>query len=70
MIKFLLTSTLLLAGCGAAENNANQRNNSTYPNKGMYAGPVGSAEKNLNVLVWPGYAEDGTTDPLIDWATP
>ena len=70
MIKFLLASTLLLAGCGATDNNANQRNNSTYPNKGMYAGPVGSAEKNLNVLVWPGYAEDGTTDPLIDWVTP
>jgi len=70
MIKFLLASTLLLAGCGAAENNANQRSNNTDPNNGMYAGPVGDGEKNLNVLVWPGYAEDGSIDPLIDWVSP
>ena len=36
----------------------------------MYAGPVGDSENSLNVLAWPGYAEDGSTDPVIDWVSP
>jgi putative spermidine/putrescine transport system substrate-binding protein len=31
---------------------------------------VGPGEGSLTVLAWPGYAEDGTTDPLYDWITP
>ena len=29
-----------------------------------------SGEGELNILAWPGYAEDGTTDPTVDWVTP
>ncbi len=29
-----------------------------------------AAEGSLNLLVWPGYAEDGSTDPAFDWVTP
>ena len=45
------------------------QSNPTDPNQGMYAGPVGDSENNLNVLVWPGYAEDGSTDPKVDWVS-
>lgn len=31
---------------------------------------VGDGEGKLSVLAWPGYVEDGTTDPAIDWVTP
>lgn len=31
---------------------------------------VGEGEGELNVLAWAGYAEDGTTDPTVDWVTP
>jgi len=31
---------------------------------------LGSSEGHLNVLAWPGYAEDGSTDPSVDWVTP
>jgi putative spermidine/putrescine transport system substrate-binding protein len=31
---------------------------------------VGEGEGALTVLAWPGYAEDGTTDPAVDWITP
>ncbi len=30
---------------------------------------LGDNETALNVLAWPGYAEDGTTDPAYDWIT-
>jgi putative spermidine/putrescine transport system substrate-binding protein len=31
---------------------------------------VGEGEGKLTVLAWPGYVEDGTTDPAVDWVTP
>ncbi len=34
-----------------------------------YAGPVGAGEGTVNVLAWPGYVEDGSTDPAVDWVT-
>ena len=40
------------------------------PGGTAYAGPVGTGEGQLNVLAWPGYAENGSTDPAVDWVTP
>lgn len=31
---------------------------------------VGDGEGKLSVLAWPGYVEDGTTSPDVDWVTP
>jgi putative spermidine/putrescine transport system substrate-binding protein len=31
---------------------------------------VGDGEGALSVLAWPGYAENGSTDPAVDWITP
>jgi len=31
--------------------------------------PVGKGEGQLNVLAWPGYAEDGSNIPTVDWVT-
>ena len=31
--------------------------------------PVGQGEGQLNVLAWPGYAEDGSNNPAADWVT-
>lgn len=31
---------------------------------------LGPGEGALTVLAWPGYAEDGSTDPSVDWVTP
>jgi putative spermidine/putrescine transport system substrate-binding protein len=31
---------------------------------------VGEGEGQLTVLAWPGYVEDGTTSPDVDWVTP
>jgi putative spermidine/putrescine transport system substrate-binding protein len=31
---------------------------------------VGDGEGELNIVVWAGYAEDGSTDPAVDWVTP
>ncbi len=31
---------------------------------------LGDGEGQLTVLAWPGYVEDGTTSPDVDWVTP
>jgi putative spermidine/putrescine transport system substrate-binding protein len=31
---------------------------------------LGTPEGQVNVIAWAGYAEDGSTDPKVDWVTP
>lgn len=31
---------------------------------------IGDGEGEVDILAWPGYAEDGSTDKSIDWVTP
>ena len=31
---------------------------------------LGEGEGAVNILAWPGYAEDGSTDKAVDWVTP
>ena len=57
----LTASTLLLAGCSSSSDDAAGD---------AYAGPLKDTPGTINVLAWPGYAEDGTTDPAVDWVTP
>jgi putative spermidine/putrescine transport system substrate-binding protein len=65
---------LVLAGCGggdAPSPGATSGAAGGSPAGGdPYEGPVGEGEGRLTVLAWPGYAEDGSTDPAVDWITP
>ena len=64
---------LALAACGggggggAAPGGGGQ---GAPPGGTPYAGPVGQGEGKLSVLAWPGYAENGSTDPTINWVGP
>ena len=31
---------------------------------------MGQMEGKVNILAWPGYAENGSNDPKVDWVTP
>src|SRR3954447_15696509 len=31
---------------------------------------IGTMEGQVNILAWPGYAEDGSNDKTVDWVTP
>ncbi|MGR0318742.1 ABC transporter substrate-binding protein [Agromyces sp. ZXT2-3] len=31
---------------------------------------LGEAEGQVSILAWPGYVEDGSNDPAVDWVTP
>src|SRR6185503_2561493 len=63
-----------LAGCGTSSGGGDQ---STGGGAGTFTAPdvpmkqsLGAMEGQVNILAWPGYAEDGTNDKTVDWVTP
>lgn len=72
-------AALMLAACGGsdtasssapAEGSAAASEAAAAPGGEPFAGPVGDGEGQVNILAWPGYVEDGSTDPAVDWVTP
>lgn len=67
----VLAVGLVLAGCGSGPTTGSTATGAGVPPAGTpYAGPVGPGEGQLSVLAWPGYAENGSDDPKVDWVTP
>ena len=69
---------VVAAGCGTTSGDddsgdspaaAEEQGGFTAPDLPM-AEELGEGEGSLNVLAWPGYAEDGSTDKSVDWVTP
>ena len=64
-------AALMLAACGGGSDSASgDGGTSGVPAGEAYAGPVGDGEGQVNILAWPGYVENGSTDPAVDWTTP
>jgi putative spermidine/putrescine transport system substrate-binding protein len=57
-------SALVLAGCGSSGGGG-----SSSPTTSVQAS-IGAGEGAINILAWAGYAENGSTDPTVDWVTP
>jgi putative spermidine/putrescine transport system substrate-binding protein len=57
----LVAITLLAAACG---------NDTKDKTGGQALKVIGEGEKALNLIVWAGYAEDGSTTPDYDWVHP
>ncbi len=68
---------LVVAGCGTtggsgdggATGGAKASGGFTAPDVPMMQS-LGANEGQVNILAWPGYAEDGSNDPKVDWVTP
>ena len=58
---------LVAAGCGGSSDSSS--GGSGAPAGAAFAGPVADGEGQVNILAWPGYVEDGSTDPAVDWVT-
>jgi putative spermidine/putrescine transport system substrate-binding protein len=73
------SAMLLVAACGGSSGSSSSQASGAasegaaalaeVPGGAAYAGPVGDSEGQVNVLAWPGYVENGTTDPAVDWVT-
>ncbi len=64
---------LAVAGCGTSDDGGDGGDTAA----GGFEPPdiemqqeMGDLEGQVNILAWPGYAEDGSTDPKVDWVTP
>ena len=63
MLSLVGASALIVAACGggAAPSASPAASGVTS---------IGDGEGSLKVLAWPGYVEDGSTSPDVDWVTP
>jgi len=62
----------LAAACGTTsgdDDNGSGANGFSAPDLPQLE-ELGEGEGEVNILAWPGYAEDGSTDPAYDWVTP
>jgi putative spermidine/putrescine transport system substrate-binding protein len=62
-----------VAGCaGSASDKSSSAPGSQgfVPPKVAMKKSLGAGEGAVNILAWPGYAEDGSTDKSVDWVTP
>ena len=64
-----------LAACGSSDDSsgggggAKAPQGFTVPNRPTKA-DAGTTEGKLNIIAWAGYAEDGSTDPKVNWVKP
>ena len=56
-----ISSLIILAACGGGDSDDSSGD---VPTK------LGENESKVSILAWPGYVEDGSNDPKVDWVTP
>jgi putative spermidine/putrescine transport system substrate-binding protein len=61
-----------VAACGSSDDSGGGSSGGSGLNapKLPVQKSVGQGEGQLNIIAWAGYAEDGSTDPKVDWVTP
>ncbi|WP_319436704.1 ABC transporter substrate-binding protein [Mycobacterium sp. RTGN5] len=64
----LVACAALVAACSSS--NTSGGGSSTAPPKMEPLSALGKGEGQLNLIAWPGYAEDGSNDPKVDWVHP
>lgn len=57
----IASSVALLTACGTSSGS---------DGGGEEVSGLGQFEGSVSILAWPGYVEDGTNDPAVDWVTP
>ncbi len=73
----VIASSLLLAASLAACGTTSGGGDTGATGAGSFTAPdvpmkksLGAMEGQVNILAWPGYAEDGSNDKSVDWVTP
>jgi putative spermidine/putrescine transport system substrate-binding protein len=61
---------LAVAGCGNSSSDSAAGGTRAKPPSIKALANLGSGEGTVNILAWPGYAENGSTDKTVDWVTP
>ncbi len=64
----LAVCAALVAACSSSTDTGG--GGTTAPPKLEQLSALGQGEGQLNLIAWPGYAEDGSNDPKVDWVHP
>jgi putative spermidine/putrescine transport system substrate-binding protein len=64
----LAACAALVAACSSSTTSGG--GSSSAPPKMEPLSALGNGEGQLNLVAWPGYAEDGSNDPKVDWVHP
>ena len=62
-LVFAAAGVIAMAGCGATSAGSGNSNDAKAVQK------LGKAEGQVSILAWPGYVEDGSDDPKVDWVS-
>ncbi len=60
-VAIATASILILTACGGGDSD---------DSSGEVPTELGENESKVSILAWPGYVEDGSNDPEVDWVTP
>ena len=60
-VALATASILILTACGGGDSD---------DSSGEVPTELGENESKVSILAWPGYVEDGSNDPEVDWVTP
>jgi putative spermidine/putrescine transport system substrate-binding protein len=73
----MTVALFVAAGCGSDSSSSSSGGSKQgaaaqglVPPKVPMQTTVGKSEGKLNIIVWAGYAEDGSDDKTVDWVTP
>src|SRR5215212_10611288 len=61
--------SLSACGCGSDDNSSADEQGGFTPPDLEALQELGDPEGEVNVLAWPGYVEDGSNDPAVDWVS-
>ncbi|NIH82310.1 ABC transporter substrate-binding protein [Amycolatopsis viridis] len=71
LIAGVMCAGTALAACGTSSTSSSSAGGGAFtPPKLEALSQLGQPEGALNILAWPGYAENGSNDPNVDWVTP
>ncbi|MEO5921073.1 MAG: extracellular solute-binding protein [Pseudolysinimonas sp.] len=59
----MLSTALLLTACGTSGGGGGGGDTGGMPTE------LGDTEGAISILAWPGYVEDGSNDPAVDWVS-
>ena len=63
-------SALALSACSSSSDSTSSGTAGVKPPKMSAASEVGAGEGKVNLVIWAGYAEDGSSDASVDWVHP
>ncbi|MDT5033653.1 MAG: putative spermidine/putrescine transport system substrate-binding protein, partial [Actinoplanes sp.] len=69
----VVAAALLATACGTSSGSSGAAApgaSGFTPPKIAQLDKLGTGEGAVSILAWPGYAEDGSNDPKVDWVTP